>query len=327
MSLGFTVGYSGHRADLVQLVEVTERLRGVYTGPPPGALGGGRRQRVAGLRDLAGQAAFARDRGLRFEVTLNGPDVASGDDGDWWRSVEADMVALEQAGVSGLILSHPLLLSLAKERTGLAVTVSTIAEVASVREARWWVARGADALVPSVEVNKRPEVLGRLRKHLPALRLTLMVNEHCLGGCPWRAGHYLCTAKGGRELDYHLQCKTEFRREPWMVLANNAIRPEDVNRYAGLVDELKVLGRTDPIDVLVARLRAYDEGRWAGNYVALLDPNLARYVQVPNEALDELLPQQWACDFTCQACRFCERLYNQHGRDRFVRRPQTGDPE
>ncbi len=306
------------RPDLERLLETTDRLRCVYTGPPSDLPGGGRKQRSAGLASLADQAALARDRGLRFEVTLNGPDVASGDDQAWWDPVEARVRELESAGVTGVIVSHPFLLELVKQHTALSVTVSTIAEVKSLRMAHWWVARGADALVPSVELNKDPDALRRLRRHLPDLRITLMVNEHCLGGCPWRAGHYLCTAAGGRELDYHLQCKTEFRREPWRVLANNAIRPEDTDRYLGLVDELKILGRTDPIDVLVERIRAYVDGVWPGNYVALLDPNLARYVDVPNPALDGLLRRQWACDFSCEACRYCERLFDAHGTDGFV---------
>jgi len=274
---------------------------------------------VEGYRSLERQAGLARDRGVRFEVTLNAPDVASGDDAPWWKELETQVRDIATTGATGVIVCHPFLLDLVKQVSELSVTVSTIAEVSSARAATRWAKLGADALVPSVEINKDPEELARIREQLPGVRLVLMVNEHCLGGCVWRAGHYLCTASGGRELDYHFRCKSEFLQRPWQVLANNAIRPEDVHRYEHLVDEIKVLGRTDPIDVLLERVAAYERGSWAGNFVELLDSRLARFIQVDNPRLGGLLDKQWACDFACEACGYCEGLFDSRGSDAIVR--------
>jgi len=309
-SLRFTVGTTGELADLERLLDASERIAGVYTGPPMGCLGGGRRQHAASWWALGTFAARAHARGVRVEIAFNAPDVPTRDHRSWWTTAEDDLRALEGAGVDGVIVAHPFLLEAARAVSGLTVAVSTIAEVKSARMAGWWASLGADRIVLSAEMNKDPEAIRRTRRSLPAsVALTLMANEHCLGGCPWRPGHYLCTAKSDRELDYHMKCKGSFAIEPWRVLANNTVRPEDIHLYTGLVDEVKILGRAAPIDLVIERVRAYDSGVYEDNYVRLIDHRLAEHIQVPNAALEGLLEHQWRCGFTCHNCSYCANRY------------------
>lgn len=322
----FSVGYSGRMDDLVRLIDTSWRVTSVYTGGPAGIVGGGRPQYADSVSQLAPQAAYAREHGVSFEVALNAPcGIADRSDGAWWKRLDGLLHDLQGAGVSAIIASHPFVIEEVRSRTDLGVTVSTICEIATARAARYYEELGGTTITASMHVNHDLVALRRMRSALRSASLRVMVNEHCLGDCPWRRFHHSHYSHRCTEFDYHVRCKTMFLRRPYLVLTNNVIRPEDLSRYRGVVDTFKIVGRLVPVADLVERVRAYVAGTFDGNHVALSDAGLARSIHIPNAALDGLADRKGACTRLCLECGHCPELFRRHGACRVPPPPATAE--
>src|SRR5208337_4737670 len=80
----------------------------------------------------------ARQLGLRFNYVMNAPDFGGREnDAEWWREVSRFLTGLAGSGVSGVTLSHPVLVQFVKrEFPDLRINVSVIAGVDTVAAAR-----------------------------------------------------------------------------------------------------------------------------------------------------------------------------------------------
>jgi collagenase-like PrtC family protease len=315
MDFALTVGYSGKLADLKSILDASTRVRSVYTGGVHGKVQGGRPQYINDLADLEPQIELAHSRGASFEIALNAScGLRDRTEKQWWSDVAAYLRDLERLGVDRVVASHPFIIELTKRETALEVVVSTICEITNARSAAYYEKLGGDIIIPSMNANARMEDLRRMKATLKKAPLRIMVNEHCLGDCPWRRFHHSHYAHSNREIDYHVNCKTTFLRDPYLVLTGSAIRPEDLPLYAEVSSDFKIVGRLVPIDDLVKRVRAYGEGRFDGNFVELVDSVLARRIEIPNEALDGLQAKKMSCDNVCQPCGYCPRVFARAGR-------------
>jgi collagenase-like PrtC family protease len=304
---GLVVGYNGRRSGLERLLGFRSRIRSVYTGGLKSMIRGGRSQYIEDLDQLACQIRLAREQGISFELALNAPcGIPSISETVWWKKFRSHVGDLESLGVDGLVLSHPFLIETVKNHSNLRVTVSTICEIATVRSALYYESMGADNIVPSVNLNMRPKLLARIKDALKHAALTLMLNEHCLPDCPWRRFHYNHLAHADTFEEYHIHCKKLFLKKPYLSIANNVIRPEDLHRYLGITDRFKVVGRNVPTDDLLERVAAYAEGSYDGNYLSLSDDRqLSRWFHVPNKALDGLWERKTTCPQECESCGYC----------------------
>jgi collagenase-like PrtC family protease len=130
--------------------------------------------------------------------------------------------------------------------------------------------------------------------------MSLLANSGCLRACPGQAFH-----------DNLVAHEAEVRGRPaiegftpfacWRYLADPAhhqavlqatwIRPEDLGRYAGLVETVKLATRAHPRPGQV--LRAYGEGRFDGNLLDLLEPGHGHLLG--GRILDNRrFPEDWA---------------------------------
>jgi len=105
-----------------------------------------------------------------------------------------------------------------------------------------------------------------------------------------------------------LGCIRRFLDDTGAFLASPFIRPEDVSRYEGLVDGIKLCGRTKGTGFLKRAVDAYLTGSYTGNLLYLMDAmgDLADRVNVPNEKLPiDYFERVTACDKACRACGWC----------------------
>ncbi|MFC1460887.1 U32 family peptidase [Verrucomicrobiota bacterium] len=314
MNTTFSVGYSGKLDDLKKIIDASDKVKSVYTGGIAGMIAGGRPQYSESLDALSEQIKFAHSKGVSFDVALNAPcGLKDKSDKDWWRSVKEYLKELEARGVDSVTVSHPFLMNLVKSHTEMQITVSTICEIMTARAALYYEELGGDVIVPSMNVNMNPQELRLMSRVLKRARLQIMVNEHCLGDCPWRRFHHSHYSHSNTEIDYHLNCKRLFLHNPYLLLTNNAIRPEDIHRYEDITNDFKIVGRLAPIDDLVLRVKAYAEQSFDGNFVKLSDSMLARSVDIPNKQLDGLIQKKFSCSRICRECRYCEELFGQVG--------------
>ncbi len=199
--------------------------------------------------------------------------------------------------------------------------------------------RFPDAVILDRDINRDTARLGELadraRRAFPGLRLGLMANEGCLYACPFKTAHdahialtRLAACRLGPDMHRDLGCLRTFYAHPGRMLASPFIRPEDARRLEGLVDFLKICGRTRPAADLTAIVAAYLDGAFHGNLAWLLDTQeiLSGRLDVPNDALPaDFFARTDGCGHHCRACGFCAELAGRIVREREMGLPRLGE--
>ncbi len=315
MSYHFTIGYSGGIENLSKLLDFSSRIETVYTGGLKNKIAGGRPQYTETMSSIEEQVKYAKDRNIFFEIALNTPcGVEERTNKSWWKDVKDYLKDLEMCGVDGIVVSHPFLLEEVASYTKMKIIVSTICEITTVRSALYYEAMGAEVIIPSMNVNYNLDVLRDMKKNLKEASLRIMVNEHCLGDCPWRRFHHSHYAHSNSEVDYHLHCKKVFMKYPERMLTNNVIRPEDIHNYFDITDDFKIVGRMVEMDVLLKQIKAYEEQKYEDNYVDLCDASLAPKIYIQNSGLSDLFEHKNKCDKVCERCGYCKKLYDRYSK-------------
>lgn len=310
MEYKLSIGYSGTYEDLQKMLDITDKIGSVYTGGVAGKIAGGRPQYIEKINDLKESIKLAHANKVDFEIALNTPcGIEPKSNKIWWDDTKDYLERLENIGVDRVILSHPFMMELAKRYTNMQVVASTICEITSVRSALYYEMIGCDIIIPSMNANYSMDVLKDIKRSLKKSKIRLMMNEHCLGDCPWRRFHHNQYAHHNDEIDYHMKCKTLMLMNPSLLLTNNVIRPEDIKSYSGITDDIKLVGRLVPIDDLLNRIKAYSDGKFSGNYIELFDSNLSKNLYIDNEKLDSLFEHKTTCKKICEQCNYCKKLY------------------
>jgi len=157
------------------------------------------------------------------------------------------------------------------------------------------------------------------RRHYPGVKLTLLANEGCLDRCPFKPAHdaQIAFANTGLIADethaanQELGCIRELGAHPARLFKSPFIRPEDLEQYEGLVEVIKVCGRTLGPAFLQRVVRAYANRGYAGNLLDLMDTMewLAKRLHVANAELPaDFLDRLSSCDRNCRNCAYCGEL-------------------
>ena len=157
------------------------------------------------------------------------------------------------------------------------------------------------------------------RKHLPGVRLTLLANEGCLDRCPFKLTHDAQIAMANTSLaanqthaaNRELGCIRELTAHPARLFKSPFIRPEDLHHYEGVVEVIKLCGRTLGSAFLQRVVRAYANRSYEGNLLNLMDTMewLAKRLHVANEGLPaDFFAKLASCGKNCRNCSYCREL-------------------
>lgn len=209
-------------------------------------------------------------------------------------------VGLENATIANLRLAEEIRQAL----PDLKLTASVLMEINHPNQAL--MLNGFfDVLVPG----------SRAMRHLPSLRalkkafqgkLRLLVNESCLGGCPYRQQHFHEMCSGVPEPES--LCNGLLDREPWMRLTGAWVVPQYLHYFENAYDELKLAGRVtlqDP-DRFLHVFSSYL------NRTPLLPCDIGggpSSVLEPIEMPEDLYAFTLQCGQRCHECRRCEEYY------------------
>lgn len=313
MKYQLSVGYNGNFEDLERIISASDKVKDIYTGGLHKKLAGGRYQYANSLDNLCKSVEYAHSRNVTVSVTLNAPaGIKTKEDTLWWNEIKEYLKDLESAGVDKIIIAHPFLISLAKETTGMLVIASTVCEIMNARSAIYYENMGADIIVPSSSANMNIDELRLMKNSLKHASLKILVNEACLGNCPWRRFHqvHLSNAdKKGFDIDYSNSCTNVYKENPYLILTNNAIRPEDLKKYEGICDNFKLIGRTTEISVLEKMIKAYGNESFDGNFVELIDYEFSKIISIDNKKIEGLVDIKFKCDKNCSNCSYCKTVY------------------
>jgi hypothetical protein len=189
------------------------------------------------------------------------------------------------------------------------------------------------------DLNRRPADLVTLsiaiRHRWPKVKIELLVNEGCLIHCPFRSTHEAIIAATNnaicsdnrldtQRLNHELACQRNLIQSPHRILTSPFIRPEDVCRYEGSVDVIKVCGRTLGADFLERSVKAYAQCRYHGNLLDLLDAAhwMSDLWDIPNGDIPESFWDMLStCEQGCSDCNFCRTHFDHHAHSKKLQLP------
>ena len=185
-----------------------------------------------------------------------------------------------------------------------------------------------DKLPLDRSLNRLPAALAdltaRCREKFPGLKMELLANEGCLDHCPYKLSHDAAIALANlglgevtSRLNQDFGCRRVLGAKPHLLFKSPFIRPEDVSCYEGLVDIIKICGRTLGPKFLTRTVAAYLAGEYQGNLLALTDAMdwLADLLYIPNQDLPENFWRQVSgCDRDCDRCSYCRNLFDSLGK-------------
>ena len=158
--------------------------------------------------------------------------------------------------------------------------------------------------------------------HANGKKLCMLANSGCLRNCPWQTYHDNLIAHSDaamktanvRGWNPHL-CWTLYRdgKNFAEILKATWVRPEDLHRYEGLVDVVKLATRQHANPDMV--ISAYERGTFEGNLLDLFEPGFSPAF-FPNFIDNSAFPPDWfgrtsACARECSGCGYCDNTLQQ----------------
>ena len=130
-----------------------------------------------------------------------------------------------------------------------------------------WLRKNIAAVEIQKDLLREPKELAEIRKKIkPDTKLSILVNEGCLLGCPYQMAHQLHSfsfpAKNfeneGEKFNFGVaKCKYITNQEPWRILDANWILPVQLKKLSKFVDEFKITDRHASTENIVNMVRAY----------------------------------------------------------------------
>ena len=153
-------------------------------------------------------------------------------------------------------------------------------------------------------------------------KLCILANSGCLRNCPWQTFHDNLIAHSDAAMGVenvkgwspHL-CWTLYKDPSNFpeILKATWIRPEDISRYEGLVDVVKLATRQHANPDMV--ISAYERGSFDGNLLDLFEPGFSPAF-FPAFIDSSAFPPEWfertsSCARECSECGYCEKVFGE----------------
>ena len=164
------------------------------------------------------------------------------------------------------------------------VSLSTFANVNSIRQVKYFEELGVDEITLPESKNRDFRFLEQVRKNA-SCDFQLIATNDCLFECPLRSHHANFQShasqsqhvSGGFALDYcMLKCTYWKIKYPVELIKSPWIRPEDVSIYEELgFDKIKLTERMKKTDKIAEAAQAYSKRSYDGNLLKLLNSRLS----------------------------------------------------
>ena len=156
--------------------------------------------------------------------------------------------------------------------------------------------------------------------HAHGKKLCILANSGCLRNCPWQTFHDNLIAHSDEAMKVenvkgwcpHL-CWTLYKDACNFpeILKATWVRPEDLHRYEGLVDVVKLATRQHANPDMV--ISAYARGSFDGNLLDLFEPGFSPAF-FPRFIDNAAFPADWfertsACARECTECGYCDAVF------------------
>ena len=177
-----------------------------------------------------------------------------------------------------------------------------------------------DSFCVAKEVNRD---LARLRAikawaHAEGKKLIMLANSGCMRDCSGQIFHdnmvahesEIAKQKNIKLLPYACWNYLKDPKHFPAVLQNTWILPEDIDRYEGLIDTVKLATRAHALPGMV--IDAYARRRYLGNLLDLFEPGFspafAPYVIDRSKLPADFWERTVGCDKACEKCEYCRTV-------------------
>ena len=229
-----------------------------------------------------------------------------------------DRLGREYPTFSSVTTASPIVARFIRQNfPGIEIRASVNMEIGT-REGIEYMAEVMDGFYVKRELNRHMEKVREFSKLCRGMgkKVYLLANSGCLNYCSARTFHdNLVSHESGiadRDNAYVFegQCRAFLEkgdRRRRILQLSNWIRPEDVARYEGLVDGVKLATRVSEHPEMI--VQAYASGRFPGNLLALTEPDFSGlyhpYVLSGNRMPDDFFKRISACRGDCAGCGYC----------------------
>lgn len=216
--------------------------------------------------------------------------------------------------------TSPAIAHMIKEHyEGIELTASVNMKIGTVKGMQY-VAHLFDNYCVAKECNRDLQRLKSLREWASenGKKITILANSGCMRDCSGQIFHDNMVAHEAevskqKNIDFLPYMCYTYLKDPKnyvAVLQNTWIRPEDINRYEGLVDTVKLATRSHQLPGMV--IGAYARRRYAGNLLDLFEPSyspaFAPFVIDSSKIPVDFWEHTTGCNKDCQKCSYCKKV-------------------
>lgn len=229
---------------------------------------------------------------------------------------------LDSEGIipDGITTTSPAIAYMIKEHySNIDVKASVNMRIASI-EGMSYVESLFDSFCLAKECNRDVSLLRELYAYAKERqkRITLLANSGCLRNCSGQIFHDNMVAHEGeiakqKNIDFlPYTCYRVLRdtKNHSLVLKNTWIRPEDIDRYEGLCDSIKLATRMHALPGMV--IDAYSRRKYSGNLLDIFEPGHGPLL-APFIVDNDRFPEDWfevstSCKKNCGSCHYCDSV-------------------
>jgi len=320
----FSVGYNYDSGMFAFLKKHKNAIEAFYFPIPQGYGGSGRHRNEPPLypKQIPALLKTCRTLGIKSQLLFNATcEGRHGFRKSVFNNVAAYIQELKDQGLDAVVLANPVYMSaLKKKMPDLIIESSVNCYVRSVEHAMHLRDMGVDVVTVDRDINRDIDLIKKI-KHATGLKIRLMLNEGCLGHCPYRVSHYnYISHKGiprascmeGVFLDAF--CISLYVKNPLKVFRIPFVPPEALSYYKGCADFYKLSTRVFTTQRIAACLDAYRKEYFNGNLLDILDcPGLSFFDYIDYAVLkkNKFFEKMQKCDMPCNGCRYCGDLFRQ----------------
>lgn len=134
----------------------------------------------------------------------------------------------------------------------------------------FWLDKTVDCIEIQKDLLRNLKVLKEIKRKInKKTKLSIIINEGCLTGCPYQMAHQLYSFSfpskrekvNSENIPFNIaKCKYITRAEPWRILDANWILPLWLKYYTNLIDEFKLTDRDASTEEILYIVKAYTTG-------------------------------------------------------------------
>jgi collagenase-like PrtC family protease len=319
----FSLGFNFEPDFLSSIKKYVSHISSIYFPIPLRFLGSGRTINEPKYYDehVKSIIKFCKEFNIKSLILINPTceGVNFGDEESMMRIVDY-ICGLE--GLSGVVSVNPIYMKLLKKKKPkLEIQASVNCYIKTVEHARYF-KDFCDVITTDRDINRDIKLLKKINKILP---VKVLINEGCLGHCPYRNVHYnglshsfeAGVEKSLDNIKFFIDnaCVSVYKKEPWKFFLIPFIRPEDIMRYE-FAQEWKISTRVLSTKNVIKVLKAYIDGKSTPNLLDILDTHGMKSViksidssKIPMDFFIKISK----CGNECDDCHYCKELFKEVG--------------